>query len=102
VLGRNVTDAALEDWRTAPVSEKTRAMLGFLQKMTLEPDQLDASDVEPLEAAGISRQAVDDAIHIALLFDTIARVADALHWAIPPQSGYDADADFLLKVGYKP
>jgi uncharacterized peroxidase-related enzyme len=27
----------LEDWRTAPVDEKTKAMLNFLRKLTLEP-----------------------------------------------------------------
>jgi alkylhydroperoxidase family enzyme len=34
------------DWRTAPLAEGLRATLGFLEKMTLHPDELDAADVQ--------------------------------------------------------
>jgi alkylhydroperoxidase family enzyme len=32
--------AILEDWRTAPVNERMRAMLGFLEKVTLTPTEV--------------------------------------------------------------
>jgi hypothetical protein len=32
-----VTQAVYRDWRTAPVGEKLRAALGFIEKLTLRP-----------------------------------------------------------------
>ena len=57
--------------------------------------------MKPLLAAGVSRQGIDDALHVALLFNLIARVADALDWAIPSEAEHDKGADVLLKRGYK-
>jgi hypothetical protein len=30
----------LDDWRTAAINEKLRAMLGFLEKLTLSPNSV--------------------------------------------------------------
>ena len=35
----------LDDYRTAPIDEKLRAMLGLLETFTLNPEQLNASGV---------------------------------------------------------
>jgi len=32
--------AVLEDWRTAAIPERLRAVLGFLEKLTLHPQQV--------------------------------------------------------------
>ncbi len=64
----------LRDWRTAPVDERLRAMLGFLADVTLRPDELDA---EPLRAQGISRQAATEALLVAWGFNLIDRLADS-------------------------
>ena len=64
----------LRDWRTAPVDERLRAMLGFLADVTLRPDEL---DVEPLRAQGISRESAIDALLVAWGFNLIDRLADA-------------------------
>ena len=93
-------DAALEDWRTAPLDERTRATLGFLEKLTLFPDALDASDVAPLRAAGLSDQAIEDAIHVCALFNVYDRLADSFEFDIPEQAGFEQSATRLLRRGY--
>jgi hypothetical protein len=52
-------------------------------------------------AAGVSREAVRDAIYVCYLFNTYDRLADAFGWHIPPQGSFDAGATHLLKRGYR-
>ena len=42
----------LEDYRTAPIDERLRAMLGLLETFTLHPERLTASIIRPVLAAG--------------------------------------------------
>jgi alkylhydroperoxidase family enzyme len=88
------------DWRTAPVSEQLRATLGFLETMTLRPAELSPADAEAVRAAGVSRAALVDAIHVCALFNMIVRLADALGWDVPPQESFAARADAMLAGGY--
>ncbi len=91
----------LEDWRTAPIPEKLRAMLGFLEKMTLNPGELAPADVEPLRSAGISDEEIADAIHICAAFNLINRLADAMGWETQTDVAIQRHAEMLLKMGYK-
>ncbi len=68
----------LEDWRSAPVDEKLRATLGFLEKLTVTPHDVGPEDIEPLRASGLSDNAIEDAILVCTLFNSINRVSDAL------------------------
>lgn len=90
----------MTDWRTAPLDEKLRAMLGFLEKVTLFPAQISSSDVQSLFHAGISEQAIEDALLICACFNIIARIADALDVAIPSAEGFVQTATLLLDHGY--
>ena len=90
----------LTDWRTAPVDPKVRATLGFLEKLTLAPTQVGPADVAPLHAAGVSNQAVEDAIQVCALFNIYDRLADAMGWHLPGPEGYAASGRNLMKRGY--
>jgi uncharacterized peroxidase-related enzyme len=92
--------AVLDDWRSAPVDARMRATLGFLEKLTLEPERVTAADVEPLRAAGLSDEAIEDAIHVCVLFNIYDRLADTLEFDIPPAEGFSQGAEMLLKRGY--
>jgi uncharacterized peroxidase-related enzyme len=70
--------AVLADYRTAPVSERVRATLVFLEKLTLKPQSVTAADAAAARAAGVSDAALKDAVFICTLFCVIDRVADAL------------------------
>ena len=92
--------AVLEDWRSAPIDARLRAQLGFLEKLTLRPDEVRPRDVEPLRAAGLSDHAIEDAIQVCALFNIYDRMADSLGWYLPDQAGYAASASNLMKRGY--
>jgi alkylhydroperoxidase family enzyme len=99
-LGDGKTKLVLDNYRTAPISEKLRAMLGLLEKFTLNHEQLTANDVRVVLAAGVTRDAIRDAFYVAFLFNTYDRLADTLGWELPDQAYYKQAGQRLLKRGY--
>jgi alkylhydroperoxidase family enzyme len=75
-------------------------MLGLLEKFTLSPDTLSASDVAPVLARGVRAEAIRDAFYVAFLFNTYDRLADTLGWELPDERYYPKAGQFLLKRGY--
>jgi hypothetical protein len=80
-----------------------RATLGLLKRMTLEPESLGPEDVRRVLALGVSRQGVEDAMHVAFLFNVYDRMADAMGWDAPAEGSafWESGAKMLLKRGYK-
>ena len=76
-------------------------MLGLLETFTLAPDTISARDVEPVLAAGVTREAIVDAFYVAFLFNTYDRLADTLGWQLPDPRYYVKAGQHLLKRGYK-
>jgi len=99
-LGDEVWHAVKRDWRTAPIDEKLRATLGFLEQLTLRPDELTPADAQRVRDAGVSDDALVDAIHVAALFNMIARLADSLGWDVPSWEACLARAEPMLAGGY--
>lgn len=96
-----LVQAVLDDWHTAPVNEKLRATLGFLEKLTLSPGDVVPEDVVPVLAAGVSSQAIEDAIMVCTMFNIIDRVADSLGYEVPSPEMFARVAPRGLKRGYK-
>jgi hypothetical protein len=83
------------------VEPKVGATLALLEKMTLAPDRLQPDDVDAVRAAGVSDQAISDAMHVAFGFNLIDRLADAFGWHVQSAEAFRKDAAFLLKKGYE-
>ena len=66
----------LADWRTAPVEPGLRATLGLLEKVTLRPAEVGPADVAEVRAAGVSDEALEDALAVCACFNLIDRLAD--------------------------
>ena len=73
----------LEDYRTAPIDETLRAMLGLLETFTLRPDEMSADAVRAVLATGVTREMIRDAFYVAFLFNGYDRLADTLGWELP-------------------
>lgn len=91
--------AVLDDVESAPIGERLRATLRMLATLTLMPNEFSEKDLAPMRTAGVSDEAIADAISVCALFNIIDRVADAL--------GFDVPKDFapggrhpLLDFGY--
>jgi alkylhydroperoxidase family enzyme len=101
VLGEEIPRAVLADWRRAPLDRRLRAMLGFLEKLTLTPDDVGTDDARELFRAGVSAGAARDAIYVAFQFAFLARMADALGFAIPNDAYRLAPKVLLSPIGYR-
>jgi alkylhydroperoxidase family enzyme len=101
VYGAELTQEVLDDYTTAPISEKLRSTLGFLRKLTLQPEAIGPADVHALRAQGVSDAAYLDASYVAYLFNVYVRLADTLGWHVPGAGAFAAGARQLLKRGYR-
>lgn len=99
-LGEDIWQAVKADWRTAPVSEGLRATLGFIEKQTLHPDDLTHDDAEAVYAAGVSQQALHDAMKVSAMFNMIVRLADSFGWDVPEWDALLARAPLMFEGGY--
>jgi alkylhydroperoxidase family enzyme len=93
--------AVIDDYRTAPINEKLRAMLGLLETFTMRPDAIGPADIRAALATGVTREMIRDAFYVAFLFNTYDRLADTLGWALPEDRYYRKAGAFLLKKGYR-
>ena len=91
----------LDDWRTAPIDERLRATLGFIQRLTLHPEEVAPADIEALRRAGVDDDAIRDAAYVCAIFNVVDRLSDALDFAVPPPRMLAVAARFLLHVGYR-
>ena len=96
-----VMEAVLADWRTAPVSPRLRAMLGFIETMTLDPERLGPADGLALAAAGVDRAAALEAIHICWVFNIGNRQADAYDIRVGSPGEFARAAPFVRLLGYR-
>ena len=94
----------LADWRTAPVEPPLRATLGFLEAVTLRPDEVGPDDAAAVRAAGVSDQAMVDALLVCTYFNLIDRLADSfgftpISYALGRDGLLEHEAKFLAR-GY--
>lgn len=77
-LSESLAAAIREDYRTAPVSDRERAMLEFAAKLTRDATEIQPSDHEALRSVGFDDTGILQITLIASWFNYINRVADAL------------------------
>ena len=68
--------------------------------MTLRPGELGPADADAVRAAGVSHEALVDAIHVCALFNMIVRLADSLGWDVPSPERLQQRAPAMLEGGY--
>jgi len=71
------------------VSAADLAMLGFVDKLTRSPGEMQPSDVESLRQAGFDDRAIHDLVLVASYYAFVNRVADGLGVTLEP--GWDAE-----------
>jgi uncharacterized peroxidase-related enzyme len=99
-MDQAIVEAVLADYRTAGISDRLRAALAFLDRMTNDPDHLDADAARTASVAGLTPQDLEDAAAVGAVFAIITRYANTLGFEIPTAEEFDRAADMLLKRGY--
>lgn len=80
-------------WREAKLEQADRAMLAYVEKLTLHPWQMVEGDVEALREAGFSDAAVLDINQVTAYYAYVNRLADGLGVALEPYWGQEDEAD---------
>jgi uncharacterized peroxidase-related enzyme len=75
----------MDDWRTAGLTARQAALCAYAEKLTREPSRMSASDLVPLQEAGLSDTDILDAVQVIGYFNYINRVADALGVDLEPE-----------------
>ena len=77
-LDEELAQAIKRDWRTANLDEADRAMLSYVEKITLTPARVSRDDLASLRAVGFDDKGILQINLIASWFNYINRVADGL------------------------
>jgi uncharacterized peroxidase-related enzyme len=99
-MQRPLVDSVLAGYRSAQISEALRAVLAFLEIMTLCPAELSAEHAKSVLRSRVTAAALRDAIAAGTVFNIITRYALALDFAMPSANEFDRAAAMLLKRGY--
>lgn len=100
-LGAQMVEAALDEPSTPTgVDAKVRAAMSLVKRLTLAPGGVVPDDVIPLRAAGVSEEAIQDAIRVCVLFNVTNRIADALGVDVPKPEYFARLAGMGMKRGY--
>jgi len=102
LANRGLVDAVLEDYRTAPISERDKALFAFLEKMNRESSRLTQADVDWVKTAGWDEEALYDAITVCALFNFYNKWVDAAGVCDMPAPAYAASGERLARFGYMP
>jgi uncharacterized peroxidase-related enzyme len=92
-MGGEVDDAAIRP--------ELAAVVPLLEKVTTAPDDVTADDVVTVRAAGVPDDAIVDALHIALIFNTVNRMANALGWSWDSDKHVRLAAQVIHRINYK-
>ena len=92
----------LEDYRTAPIPDREKALFALLEKMNRESNRLQHHDLDEARAAGWSDEALYDAITVCALFNFYNKWIDATGVSDMPAAAYAASGERLAAFGYVP
>jgi len=102
-LGGNyaIVDAVKQDFKTAPVSPKLKALLAIAAKVQESGTHVTGADVEAARAAGATDTEIHDAVLIAAAFSMFNRYVDGLATFTPrDEASYDQMGQRMARDGY--
>ena len=95
-------EAVLREFRTAPITDREKAMFAFLERMNRESSTLKKEDVDAVVEAGWSEEAIYDAITVCALFNFFNMWIDATGVSDMSAEASEASGKRLAGRGYIP
>ncbi len=90
----------LEDFRSAPITEREKALFAFIEKVNRQSNATTQDDIDAVKAAGWSEEAIYDAITVCALFNFYNTWIDATGVHDMPAAAYEASGVRLADSGY--
>jgi alkylhydroperoxidase family enzyme len=99
---RSLVTAVLQDYRTAPISDREKALFALIEKVNRDSSRLQKEDVEEAKTAGWSEEALYDAITVCALFNFYNKWIDATGVSDMSAAAYEISGNRLATYGYVP
>ena len=90
----------LEDFRSAPITDREKALFAFIEKVNRQSNATTQEDIDTVKRAGWSEEAIYDAIAVCALFNFYNTWIDATGVHDMPAAAYDASGARLASSGY--
>jgi uncharacterized peroxidase-related enzyme len=85
----------------ASVRPELAAVLPLMARLTSAPDTVSAADLVAVRQAGVPDDAVVDALHVALIFNMVNRMANALDWSWDSETHVQVAARAIHRLRYR-
>jgi len=95
-----LVDTVLEDFETAPLGEREKALFRFVDKVNRDSVSIQAADVELLHGVGWDDEALYDAITVCALFNFYNRWVDATGVHEMSEEGHRESGRRMAARGY--
>ena len=95
-------DAVLENPHTAPIQEKEKVLLAYIQQVNSASFALHREEADAVRAAGWSDEAIYDAVSVCALFNFYNRWCDGAGVQPMTDEDYAAAGKRLATRGYVP
>jgi alkylhydroperoxidase family enzyme len=95
-----MVDAVLNDYRTAPIDDREKALFAFIEKMNEQSNLVRREDIDRAKAAGWSEEALYDAISVCALFKFYNAWIDATGVHDLPAGAYEMSGKRMASEGY--
>ncbi|MDE2150314.1 MAG: peroxidase-related enzyme [Gammaproteobacteria bacterium] len=96
----DLIEIMLTDLDGARVEPKLKPLLRYCRKLTEAPARLTAADVAAARQAGWPEEAIEDAVHVAAIFNFYNRLMDGHGIAPRSDEANRARAAFIKQYGY--
>ena len=90
----------LENHHAAPIDDKRKALFSFIEKMNEASTTIGPGDIQSLERAGWTQEAIYDAITVCALFNFYNKWIDATGVQDMTAEGYATSGQRLAGGGY--
>ena len=89
------------DWETAPLTPRLRALLAIADKVRSDPTTVAPADIDAARAEGADDKAIHDTVLVAAAFSMFTRYVDGLGtWTPRELSAFDEGGRRLAEFGY--
>jgi len=95
-----LVDAVLNDYSTAPIDDREKALFAFIEKMNEQSNLVRREDIDQAKAAGWSEEAIYDAISVCALFKFYNAWIDATGVHDLPAAAYEMSGKRMATEGY--
>ena len=77
-MGQRLVEGLQKNHREIELAAEDRVMLDFAAKLTAQPRQVNAADIESLRAVGFCDTGISDIVQVTALFNYYNRIAEGL------------------------